>query len=66
MASCLLCSVLIAFGLRFGDSGGRGVSSVEWALSQTLTGRGLELEDMLTQLQTGFICCPALAVAGMG
>lgn len=66
MASFLLCSVLIAPGLRFGDSGGRGVSSVERALSQTLTGRGLELEDVFTQLQTGFICCPALAMAGMG
>lgn len=66
MASCLLCSVLIEFGLRFEDSRGRAISSVDWVIPQIVRGerprgQGLVLEDVLPQLWTGFICCPALA-----
>lgn len=70
MASCLLCAVLIEFGLRFEDSRGRAISSVDWVVPQIVRGehppgQGLVLEDVLPQLWTGFVCCPALAAAGV-
>lgn len=63
-----VCSVLIEFGLRFEDSRGRAISSVDWVVPQIVRGerprgQGLVLEDVLPQLWTGFVCCPALVAA---